>query len=129
MSLDMVREERSATGNGSGGSSADVGSSAAEQEAEIRHAVTDLPGIPNGGSGSPGGHEHVALHLLPADGSLDEFRRYGSYMTLCGQRVPAHDLPDSECPPGCEGDPYCRKCTRVAAEVLGLVAEQLGVSR
>lgn len=104
----MVREERSAMATGSCGGTA--------AEAELGSAAAEL-------------HEHVTLHLLPADLSLDEFRRYGSYMTLCGQRVPAHDLPDSECPPGCEGDPYCRKCTRVAAEVLGLVAEQLGVSR
>ena len=78
---------------------------------------------------SVGGHEHATLHLLTADLSLDEFRRYGSYLAVCGQWVPAHSLPDSECPPGCEGSVYCEDCTRTAAEAVGLVAEQLGAAR
>ncbi len=59
----------------------------------------------------------------------DECRRFGRYFTLCGEWVPADDLPDPEYPPDCEGSPYCEECTRVAAEAVGVLADRAGVAR
>lgn len=73
-----------------------------------------------------------AVHLLPADGSLDALRREGTYMALCGALLPADKLPPGECPPGCDADCwlYCAKCVRRAAEQVGLVVvESAGAAR
>jgi hypothetical protein len=62
----------------------------------------------------PGG----VTHLLAADDALDEQFQCGVYTAVCGQLVPASDLPSWECPEDCTCDLalYCPQCVRRAIE-------------
>lgn len=57
-------------------------------------------------------------HLLAADDALDEQFQYGVYTAVCGQLVPASDLPSWECPEdcGCDLAVYCPQCVCRVAE-------------
>jgi hypothetical protein len=41
----------------------------------------------------------------------------GTYITVCGELIPASELPPSTCPQDCECDVlYCSECVRAAAQ-------------
>jgi hypothetical protein len=59
-------------------------------------------------------------HLLAADDALDEGRRWGRYLALCGALLPAAALPTAECPAGCGSTDcltFCPACVDEAARV------------
>lgn len=61
-------------------------------------------------------HPWGVLHLLVADDALPEGLG-GTYLTVCGELVPASSLPPSSCPEDCECDVlYCTQCVRAAAQ-------------
>lgn len=64
-------------------------------------------------------------HLLAADDGLDEGRRYGVLLALCGALLPAQALPPAECLPGCEGTDCLTFCPACVAEAAGRNAELL----
>lgn len=65
-----------------------------------------------------------AVHLLCIDDGLDEMRRHGACLALCGAMVPAGVLPSSLCPPDCQCSVYCPDCVRTAAVAVGLSDDQ-----
>jgi hypothetical protein len=53
--------------------------------------------------------------LLVADDALPGLG--GTYLTVCGELIPASALPPSTCPEDCECDVlYCSECVRAAAQ-------------
>ncbi|MGH4014623.1 MAG: hypothetical protein ACRDSL_12005 [Pseudonocardiaceae bacterium] len=69
------------------------------------------------------------VHVLAADDSLDEMRRYGTYMAFCGALVPASGLPPSLCPEGCDCAVFCPQCVHRLAEYAAAFAERAGGAR
>jgi hypothetical protein len=60
-----------------------------------------------------GPHPWGVLHLLVADDALPGGLG-GTYMTICGELMPASELPPSSCPEDCECDVlYCSECVRL----------------
>jgi hypothetical protein len=68
---------------------------------------------------------NAGRHLLAADDALDEARRWGYHLTLCGVVLPVSALPPAECPPGCEGTGCLVFCPACVAEAAGRNAELL----
>lgn len=60
--------------------------------------------------------EPHCLHLLAAERELlTECHRSLPYLAVCGEQLPASELPSSDCEPGCEREVvYCLECIRTA---------------
>ncbi len=67
--------------------------------------------------GRPVSEPHC-IHLLVADRELlTECHRSRLYLAICGEELPASELPSSHCGPGCEREiVYCMECLYQAAE-------------
>jgi hypothetical protein len=66
-----------------------------------------------------------------ADAAIPEcYLVFQTWVTLCGRKLGARELPSSMCPPDCEREvTYCPECLRMAIErnaAAGALSEVLG---